>query len=63
MRIAAYEKASVTIGGHGLHPRGLDTYAVLASEYASLAEGDDFSGPEDAMGLDDLTGDLDTALA
>ncbi|MCX4960054.1 hypothetical protein [Streptomyces virginiae] len=41
----------------------MDTYAVLAPEYASLAEGDDFSGPEEAMGLDDLTGDLDTALA
>ncbi|MFE1875043.1 hypothetical protein ACFW9N_29935 [Streptomyces sp. NPDC059496] len=59
----AYEKASVTIGGHRLHPRDLDTYAALAYEYAGLAEEDDFSAPEDATDLDDLTGDLDTALA
>ncbi|MFD9618050.1 hypothetical protein ACFWB2_12315 [Streptomyces virginiae] len=41
----------------------MDTYSALASEYAGLAEEDDFSAPEDATGLDDLTGDLDTALA
>ncbi|MFF1777953.1 hypothetical protein [Streptomyces virginiae] len=62
-RIAAHEKARVTIGGHHLHPRDLDTYSALASECAGLAEEDDFSAPEDAKGLDDLTGDLDTALA
>ncbi|MFK0016356.1 hypothetical protein [Streptomyces sp. NPDC091027] len=58
-----YEKASVTIGGRRLHPRDLDTYAALAYEYAGLPEEDDFSAPDDDLALDDLTGDLDTALA
>ncbi|WP_371591840.1 hypothetical protein [Streptomyces virginiae] len=42
-RIAAHEKARVTIGGHHLHPRDLDTYSALASECAGLAEEDYFS--------------------
>ncbi|WP_406514806.1 hypothetical protein OH809_43130 [Streptomyces sp. NBC_00873] len=32
---AAYEKASVTIGGRLLHPRDLDSYATFAYEYAA----------------------------
>ncbi|MFI1652167.1 MULTISPECIES: hypothetical protein [Streptomyces] len=61
--MAAYEKARVTIGGHRLHPRDLDTYATLAYDYAGLAEEDDLSDTDHTTGLDDLTGDLDTALA
>ncbi|MFE5724766.1 hypothetical protein [Streptomyces erythrochromogenes] len=41
----------------------MDTYTAIAYEYARLPEEDDFSAPDGGTALDDLTGDLDTALA
>ncbi|AQT70942.1 hypothetical protein [Streptomyces sp. fd1-xmd] len=58
-----YERASVTIGGRRLHPRDLDAYTATVCEYAGLPEEDGFSAPDGGTALDDLTGDLDTALA
>lgn len=61
---AAYEKASVDIGGHRLHPRDLDAYTTLAWNYADLSGDDDFLDAEAGTGgLTEVPGDLTTALA
>lgn len=62
---AAYEKASVTIGGYQLHPRDLDAYATIAYQPAGLdredKDGDYEDEDEDEDGGDQVPGGLDAA--
>lgn len=59
---AAYDKASVVIGGHRLHPRDLDAYTTIAYQLADLAD-DDFDPAEGENEADLAHGDLDAALS